>query len=107
MNNILSFHSEIEDHPININITLKKHQLAMLKRCKEIENKDTKFGIMNDKPGTGKTYVILSLIYDTRLLKKTNIIVVPQNIYSQWIISLENFSNDLSYKKFNRLQFNK
>jgi len=100
MNNILSFDSEIEDHPININITLKKHQLAMLKRCKEIENKDSRFGIMNDKPGTGKTYVILSLIYDTRLLKKTNIIVVPQNIYSQWIISLEKFSNDLSYKKF-------
>jgi hypothetical protein len=56
MMNLLSFNSEIEDHPKNINIKLKKHQLAMLKKCKEIESKDNIFGIMNDKPGTGKTY---------------------------------------------------
>ena len=30
---------------------------------------------------------------------KTNIIVVPQNIYTQWIMSIENFSKKLSYKK--------
>ena len=100
MVNLLSFNSETEDHPKNINIKLKKHQLAMLKKCKEIEYNENTFGIMNDKPGTGKTYVILSLIYDTKLLNKTNIIVVPQNIYSQWIMSIENFSKNLSYKKF-------
>ena len=100
MVNILSFDSKIDEHPKDINIKLKKHQLAMLKRCKEIENTNTSFGIMNDKPGTGKTYVILSLIYDTKLLNKTNIIIVPQNIYSQWINSMDNFSKNLSYKKF-------
>lgn len=55
---------------------------------------------MSDKPGTGKTYVILSLIYDSKLSNKTNIIVVPQNIYTQWIMSIEHFSKNLSYKKF-------
>jgi superfamily II DNA or RNA helicase len=96
---LLSSKSEIDEHPKNINIKLKKHQLAMLKRCKNIENNNN-FGIMNDKPGTGKTYVILSLIYDTRTNNKTNIIIVPQNIYSQWITSIDNFSKNLSYKKF-------
>jgi hypothetical protein len=100
MVNLLSFDSEIDDNPKNINIKLKKHQLAMLKKCKEIENNNNIFGIMNDKPGTGKTYVILSLIYDTKSFNKTNIIVVPQNIYSQWTMSIENFSKNLSYKKF-------
>jgi superfamily II DNA or RNA helicase len=97
---LLSFNSEIDEHPKDVSIKLKKHQLAMLKRCKEIENNNNIFGIMNDKPGTGKTYVILSLIYDDKSTNKTNIIVVPQNIYSQWIISIENFSKNLSYKKF-------
>ena len=99
MVNLLSFDSEIDENPKNINIKLKKHQLAMLKKCKEIENNNT-FGIMSDKPGTGKTYVILSLIYDSKFSNKTNIIIVPQNIYSQWTMSIENFSKNLSYKKF-------
>jgi hypothetical protein len=99
MINLLSSDSEIDNYPRDINIKLKKHQLAMLKKCKEIENINN-FGIMSDKPGTGKTYVILSLINDSKLLNKINIIVVPQNIYSQWIISIENFSKYLSYKKF-------
>ena len=85
----------------NVNIILKKHQLAMLYKCKEIENiDDNKYGIMNDKPGTGKTYVILSLIHTTKDTCKTNIIIVPQNIYTQWIVSIENFSSTLKYKKF-------
>ena len=58
MLNLLSFDSEIAEHPKNINIKLKNHQLAMLKKCKIIENNNS-FGIMNDRPGTGKTYVIL------------------------------------------------
>jgi len=97
---IVSFNSIRSEHPSDINITLKDHQLAMLHRCKEIEETNELFGIMNDKPGTGKTYVILSLIYESRLSNKTNIIVVPQNIYSQWVLSIENYSKKLSYKKF-------
>ena len=99
--NLLNNNSPISIHPKNVDIILKNHQLAMLKRCIDIENiSDNKFGIMNDKPGTGKTYVILSLIYETKASEKTNIIVVPHNIYSQWIFSIEKFSKNLSYKKF-------
>ena len=102
---LLSSNSELATHPKNINIKLQKHQLAMLKRAIDIENFDNEinkntFGIMNDKPGTGKTYVVLSLIYETKKPKETNIIVVPQNIYSQWITSIEKFSSNLSYTKF-------
>ena len=103
---LLSNESELALHPENINIKLKNHQLAMLQKCYTIENiNDNNFGIMNDRPGTGKTYVILSLIYQTLQnkslnTKNTNIIVVPQNIYSQWILSIEQFSKNLTYKKF-------
>jgi hypothetical protein len=101
MSTLLSFDSLLSCNPKNINVTLKNHQLAMLKRCNDIENIENNiFGIMSDKPGTGKTYVILSLIYESLSSNKTNIIVVPQNIYTQWIISIENFSSELSYKKF-------
>lgn len=99
--NILNIDSPLADHPSDLNITLKNHQLAMLKRCIDIEKiENNNFGIMSDKPGTGKTYVVLSLIYQTKISGNTNIIIVPQNIYNQWIISIENFSKKLSYKKF-------
>jgi len=93
------------EHPNNVHIKLKNHQLAMVKRCIDIEeNSENEFGIMSDKPGTGKTYSILALIYHYKLLqnseKKTNIIIVPQNIYTQWVMSIENFSSELTYNKF-------
>jgi len=101
MSKLLSFCAPLSDNPKNINVNLKNHQLAMLKKCIDIENiKNNTFGIMSDRPGTGKTYVILSLIYESLSSNKTNIIVVPQNIYTQWITSIENFSSELSYKKF-------
>jgi len=110
----LNSDSPLNEHPSNINIKLRNHQLAMLKRCIDIEEikdakdaKDNIFGIMNDKPGTGKTYVILALInhFKNNLLnketnKETNIIIVPQNIYSQWVLSIEKFSQTLTYNKF-------
>jgi len=84
----------------DINIILKDHQLAIINRCIEIENNNIcNYGIMSDKPGTGKTYAILGLIYYTK--KKSNIIVVPQNIILQWCESINIFSNGkLKYKKF-------
>lgn len=84
----------------NINITLKDHQLAIIKKCTEIEeNNICNFGIMNDKPGTGKTYAILGLIFYEK--KNLNIIVVPQNIIIQWCNSINIFSDGLlSYKKY-------
>ncbi len=58
------------------------------------------FGVMADKPGSGKTYVILSLIM-VNLYQKPNLIVVPQNIFSQWDKEINNFCNMrfIRYKK--------
>jgi hypothetical protein len=88
------------DHISDINIILKDHQLAIINRCIEIENNNIcNLGIMSDKPGTGKTFAILGLIYYTK--KKSNIIIVPQNIILQWCESINTFSNGkLKYKKF-------
>ena len=90
--------------PDDIHIQLKNHQLAMLYKCIEIQ-KQSNLCIMRDKPGSGKTYVILSLINELKkqnLSKnpETNIIVVPQNIYYQWMISIESFSDNLTYGKY-------
>lgn len=84
----------------NINILLKDHQLAIIKKCIDIEEVNIcKLGIMSDKPGAGKTYAILGLIYYSK--KKPNIIVVPQNIIKQWCESIHSFSDGLlKYKKF-------
>ena len=85
-------------------IPLKPHQLAMLKRCKDIEAKNKGLGIMKDPPGSGKTYVILSLILQEiegkDSLKTTNIVVVPQNIYTQWIKAITTFSENIRYSKY-------
>ena len=96
----LTENSKKIDEIYDINITLKDHQLAIINRCIEIENNNIcNIGIMSDKPGTGKTYAILGFIYYTQ--KKSNIIVVPQNIILQWCESINNFSNGkLKYKKF-------
>ena len=52
---------------IDINIILKDHQLAIINKCIEIEDTNIcNFGVMSDKPGTGKTYAILGLIYHTK-----------------------------------------
>ena len=96
---ILDENSDKIESIIDINIILKDHQLAIIKRCMNIEEINIcGLGIMNDKPGTGKTYAILGLIYYTH--KKRNIIVVPQNIIKQWCNSINIFSNGkLKYKK--------
>ena len=87
------------DYLPELKISLKEHQYAMIHKCLEVENMNIcGLGIMNDKPGAGKTYAILGLIYKSG--KKRNIIVVPQNIINQWVESLNNFSNGLlTYKK--------
>ena len=53
--------SEKAEQPRNCEVTLWDHQLKMLHRCQEIE-KTEKYGIISDQPGSGKTYVVLSLI---------------------------------------------
>ncbi len=99
--------------PTGSKVVLKEHQLAMLYKCQQIEEKtDFPYGVMKDRPGAGKTYVILAMIYNSVLKDKTinndgksndsekikaNIIVVPQNIYSQWILSIQTFSTEINY----------
>jgi hypothetical protein len=62
------------------------------------------FGIMGDKPGTGKTLTAIALILSD--LRKTtnvcNLIVVPQNIYSQWDDGIKSFCelDKVRYKTF-------
>ena len=98
---LLNENSEYYELTKDSNVILKNHQKAMLKKCIAIENiENNNYGIMNDKPGTGKTYVIISLIYETLKNNSTNIIIVPQNIYSQWCTSIEKYSKKISYKKF-------
>ena len=85
--------------PPNSKIRLKPHQLAMLKKCNEIESLNYKYGILADKPGAGKTYVLLSMILLDDV-KGLNIIVVPQNIYTQWIEAIQAFSDELTFTTY-------
>lgn len=100
------------------NITLWPHQEAMLARLRYIERHPVKarctimynqryhpggyvsvtkknvlpevaLGIMNDPPGSGKTYALLALIaLDEK--PSVNVIVVPKNLIVQWRMSLAN-----------------
>ena len=59
------------EHPLDINIYLKNHQLAMVKKCIEIEEFNLcSYGVMNDKPGSGKSYAILAFILYMKLNNK-------------------------------------
>jgi hypothetical protein len=88
---LLNINSNCAEQP-NSEIKLWKHQLAMLQKCIDIE-KNHKFGIMNDLAGSGKTYVLLSLLLNSIINnpKQTNIIVVPHNIYKQWTTAINLF----------------
>lgn len=123
---------------IDSKIILKEHQLALLQKCRDFENNrfihishsdvsadyeniQTQYGIIADKTGSGKSYVILSLIllqksldiefrtvsylgnYVTLKKKETfntcscNIIVVPHSIKIQWVNYIKNFSDKMTY----------
>lgn len=135
------------NHPDSINIKLKEHQLTILSRCMEFENKalklkdfksiadqcdnddyfNTNIGVIADRVGSGKSYVVLSLIVSNNIrdkerifvrstglnnvvynlrdktnVIKTNIIVVPFSLCSQWEGYVKQFKNDIPYKIVNK-----
>lgn len=87
-------------------LKLKPHQEALLYRSLEIDEKFAgsvlPFGLFSDKPGSGKTFIVLALIYYAKTLFKSqgvNIIVVPHNIYTQWVDAINSFLGKLlTYK---------
>jgi type II secretory pathway predicted ATPase ExeA len=67
--NCLTKYSPRSEQPKDILKPLKPHQLAMLHKCKIIEQ-NSKFGIMTSLPGSGKTMILLSLIISDILSNK-------------------------------------
>lgn len=123
---ILTDLSQRDPTPVDNTIRLWPHQEAMLHRIRHIEKvnylckieatdaaaaryMDKKeapksynviLGVMNDPPGSGKTYAILTHIRTDNANEPT-IIIVPQNIYGQWRESIEKiFDKQLNKCKF-------
>ena len=88
-------HAQLKNTPIQ----LRDHQLAMLESARASEKQEHAIRVMADPPGAGKTYVLLALIRDYTPKNQTNIVVVPQNIYSQWVQSIEALSG-IEYRSF-------
>ena len=120
---ILNDKSARDPTPPGCGVKLWPHQEAMLHRVRQIEmggylckTENTEastarymdkrdapkaqqvcLGVMNDPPGSGKTYAILSHIWSDSVNRGPSIIIVPQNIYAQWRQSIELiFRNNLS-----------
>lgn len=141
-NNILEYIYIINENennakqPEKINILLKPHQLKMLNKCLQLEqskiiNKEnnniikTSIGIIGDKVGSGKSYIILGLIcnnyninnnnmqiihhnplfkiysdiYCKLIYKNINILIVPHNIFQQWKLYINNINISVEYIK--------
>ncbi len=95
--------SPIIGQPKQLKVKLFNHQLATLYKCITIEEDKFPFGVLCDKAGSGKTAVILSLILTDLVISKSktqNIIIVPQNIYSQWANEIKKFTGDTLKCKF-------
>jgi hypothetical protein len=130
----LSENDPIAEQPSDINITLKRHQLTLLAKARNLEqekqiNQDTvsidlsyittKIGVLCDQPGSGKSYVLLSLVQDDRppidtpnvlsygqglIIKSsvdytpvinTNLLVIPHNLINQWTSYVQTFNPNL------------
>jgi superfamily II DNA or RNA helicase len=99
--------STILGQPEGLLLPLREHQKAMLYKClvieKESKNNKFPFGVISEPAGAGKTAVIISVILSDKIIfgKTQNLIVVPQNIHSQWISEFKKFSGDnLKVKSF-------
>lgn len=88
------------------NVKLKNHQRGLVYKALVVDNMcrgkaDSCYGLFTDPPGTGKTFVILSLI-DLIMKIENNmkhifLIVVPNQIIKQWTDAISFFYKD-NYK---------
>lgn len=139
------------DQPNNSKIRLWPHQLTLLHRCKDYENNkqmltqykslreanarisetdylQTRVGIIGDKVGSGKSFVVLALIADNditnigstiksygnnrvilcvaeqRINIKTNLLVIPHNLVSQWETYIKSFSDNMKYMMISKMK---
>ena len=141
--NELSHLDPSAEQPSDINVVLKPHQLTLLHRCRQFESEElplvqftsllsqhnvgegdymrTRVGILGDQVGSGKSFVLLSLVLtnneihtgpalrsygcnqvllcrqDQNMSVKTSLLVIPHNLCCQWTSYLDTFSNRLKY----------
>ena len=106
----LDDNSPIIGQPSTIIKPLTKYQKAILYKCLKIESEKKTYGFMGDIPGTGKTASILALICAGKIInsKDQTIIVVPQNIISQWESEICKFCGDsltyMSIKEYSQIR---
>ena len=117
---MLNKSSPMTDIIPNTKLQLWDHQRRMVHRCMEIEKKsiykaeikprngdrykvqeevprNAYVGVMNDPPGTGKTYTMLALLaMDAK--KTLNVLVVPPNIQEQWVNAIKSLFTPGSFK---------
>jgi hypothetical protein len=108
---MLNAYSErINTDRLQLNVKLMPHQRAMIYQMLQIERNlfakstNTSYAMMSDKPGAGKTYVVLTMLYLTNKIMfkdrkpHVNLIVVPYNICSQWKQSIQTLYPESSIK---------
>lgn len=84
------------------NINLWNNQKILIKDC-ILSDKIFNVCCLAEKPGSGKTYVIISLLQYLDCIYESNertLIVINNNIYDQWIQSIKNFPK-LIFKELN------
>ena len=86
-------------------INLYPHQKVLLYKMLELyeknKNKQNSYGFLTNEPSSGKTFVSLSYIYFIKMLNNnnsTNLIVVPNNIYTQWCNSIDKLFINMNVK---------
>lgn len=143
----LNEESPRSEQPQNVQVILKDHQLTLLNRAIQFENRPihlkeyqsianrvteedcfyTNVGVIADRVGSGKSYVMLALfgandiynnhrtvirssavnnvsfhLQNTATSLKTNVLVVPFNLCSQWETYITTFSDRIRYKVINK-----
>ena len=85
------------------NIPLFPHQQATLHAMVKSEKKQRGTFVLDDKPGTGKSFSLLALILRDKLKQlktgneqKTTLLVIPLSIHQQWLTYIQDFSDQLT-----------